>query len=40
VRVPDDIEEAIRQAEAVGMPELGAYAIELRTAVYQRRQPM
>lgn len=38
VRVPYDIEEAIRQAEAARMPELPAYANELRTAVYRGRQ--
>ncbi len=35
VRVPYDIEESIRQAEAAGMPELEAYAMELRTARYR-----
>lgn len=35
VRVPYDIDEAIRQAEAVQMPELDAYADELRTARYR-----
>jgi protein phosphatase len=37
VRVPYDIERAIAGAEAVGMPELEAYAKELRTAVYRGR---
>jgi predicted phosphodiesterase len=40
VRVPYNIEEAIRQAAAVGMPHLEEYAVELRTAQYQRRPPM
>lgn len=37
VRVPYDIERAIWEAEQEGMPELAAYATELRTAQYQRR---
>jgi protein phosphatase len=37
VRLPYDIERAIREAEREGMPELELYAIELRTAQYQRR---
>jgi predicted phosphodiesterase len=37
VRVPYDIERAIADAEAVAMPELEAYAKELRTAVYRGR---
>jgi protein phosphatase len=35
VRVPYDIEQAIGQAEAARMPELQAYANELRTARYR-----
>jgi protein phosphatase len=35
VRVPYDIEESIRQAEDARMPELEAYARELRTARYR-----
>ena len=35
VRVPYDIERAIRDAEAEGMPSLEAYAHELRTAQYR-----
>lgn len=35
VRVPYDIEEAIRQAAAEGMPDFEAYANELRTARYR-----
>jgi protein phosphatase len=35
VRVPYDIEHAIRQAEAAQMPELQAYADELRTGRYR-----
>jgi len=35
VRVPYDIERAIRDATEVGMPELEAYAGELRTARYR-----
>jgi len=38
VRVPYDIERAIADAVAVDMPELEAYAEELRTAVYRGRQ--
>ena len=38
VRVPYDIEEAIRQAEAADMPKLAEYAKELRTAKYRGRQ--
>lgn len=37
VRVPYDIEAEIAVAEALGMPALEAYAIELRTAVYRGR---
>ncbi|MCI3920395.1 metallophosphatase family protein [Paenibacillus sp. TRM 82003] len=37
VRVPYDIELAVRQAEDEGMPALEAYAKELRTAVYRGR---
>jgi protein phosphatase len=36
VRLPYDIERAIREATREGMPELGPYAVELRTARYQR----
>jgi predicted phosphodiesterase len=35
IRVPYDIEQAIHQAEAVQMPELQAYAEELRTGRYR-----
>ncbi|GIG22054.1 phosphoesterase [Cellulomonas chitinilytica] len=35
VRVPYDIEAEIAVATAAGMPELAAYAVELRTAVYR-----
>jgi protein phosphatase len=35
---PNDIEGAIRQAEAALMPELDAYADELRTARYRGAQ--
>lgn len=38
-RVPYDIEESIRQAGASGMPDLDAYASELRTARYRWLQP-
>ncbi|MVA75495.1 metallophosphoesterase [Auraticoccus sp. F435] len=37
VRVPYDVEAEIAVAEALGMPETEAYAIELRTAVYRGR---
>jgi predicted phosphodiesterase len=37
VRVPYDIEAEIAVAEELGMPELQAYAVELRTAVYRGR---
>ena len=36
VRLPYDIERAIREATQEGMPELEPYAVELRTARYQR----
>lgn len=39
IRVPYDIEEAIRQAEALDMPDLQAYANELRTARYRGLGP-
>lgn len=35
IRVPYDIELAIRQADELGMPELAPYARELRTARYR-----
>ena len=38
VRIPYDIERAIADAAAVEMPDLEAYAQELRTAVYRGRQ--
>lgn len=38
VRVPYDIEREIEQARQVGAPDLDVYAVELRTAVYRRRQ--
>ncbi len=37
VRVPYDIEAEIALAEALGMPALEAYAVELRTSVYRGR---
>lgn len=37
-RIPYDIERAIADADAMDMPELDAYAKELRTAVYRGRQ--
>ena len=39
VRVPYDIEHAIRDAAELGMPELEAYARELRTAEYRGATP-
>lgn len=39
VRLPYDIEGEIAAAEASGMPDLGHYASELRTAVYRGRTP-
>jgi protein phosphatase len=39
VRLPYDIEESIRQAEASGMPDLEHYASELRTARYRGLTP-
>ncbi|WP_454857314.1 metallophosphoesterase family protein [Promicromonospora soli] len=38
VRVPYDVEAEIDAAARLGMPELGPYAIELRTAVYRGLQ--
>ncbi|KPV51112.1 serine/threonine protein phosphatase [Kouleothrix aurantiaca] len=38
IRVPYDIERAISDAAALGMPELAAYANELRTARYRGRK--
>ncbi|OWY60780.1 hypothetical protein B7486_67335 [cyanobacterium TDX16] len=38
VRVPYDIEREIEEARRVGAPDLDVYAVELRTAVYRRRQ--
>ncbi len=35
VRVPYDVEAEIEVARALGMPELEAYAVELRTAVFR-----
>jgi protein phosphatase len=35
VRVPYDIDEAVRQAEASDMPSIPAYVDELRTARYR-----
>ncbi|HZG69042.1 MAG TPA: hypothetical protein VEZ12_20075, partial [Herpetosiphonaceae bacterium] len=35
IRVPYDIELAVRQAEDEHMPELAPYAAELRTAIYR-----
>ena len=37
VRVPYAIEEEIAAARACGMPEVDAYAVELRTAIYRGR---
>lgn len=39
IRLPYDIEESIRQAEASGMPDLEPYANELRTARYRGLTP-
>ena len=39
VRVPYDIELAIRQAEASGMPKVAEYAGELRTSRYRHAPP-
>jgi protein phosphatase len=38
VRLPYDIEQAVEQARQVNVPEFEAYSVELRTAVYRRRQ--
>ncbi len=38
VRLPYDIEREIAEARRVGVPNADAYAVELRTAVYRRRQ--
>jgi protein phosphatase len=38
VRLPYDIERAIWEADQEGMPDLEPYALELRTARYQRRR--
>lgn len=38
VRLPYDIELVIEQAQRVQVPEFDEYAVELRTAVYRRRQ--
>lgn len=38
VRLPYDIELAIEHGRQVNLPELEAYAVELRTAVYRGRQ--
>lgn len=38
VRLPYDIEREIEEARRVGAPDLDVYAVELRTAVYRRRQ--
>lgn len=38
VRVPYDIERAVRQAELSDMPERDEFIAELRTAVYRKRQ--
>jgi putative phosphoesterase len=40
VRVPYDIEAEIADAEASGMLDLAAYAVELRTAVYRKLHPV
>jgi protein phosphatase len=38
VRLPYDIEREIEEARDVGVPDVDAYAVELRTAVYRGRQ--
>lgn len=38
VRVPYDVEAEIATARSLGMPQLGPYAVELRTAVYRGQQ--
>jgi protein phosphatase len=38
VRLPYDIEQVVEQAQQVNVPELEAYIVELRTAVYRGRQ--
>lgn len=38
VRLPYDIEAEIEQARQVGVPDVEAYAVELRTAIYRGRQ--
>ncbi len=38
VRLPYDIDREIEEAKKVNLPELEAYAVELRTAVYRGRQ--
>lgn len=40
IRLPYDIEGEIAAAEASGMPDLGYYANELRTAIYRGRTPL
>ena len=37
MRVPYDVEAEIAVAEAVGMPELEAWTVELRTGIYRGR---
>jgi protein phosphatase len=39
IRLPYDIELAIKQAREEGMPELADYENELRTAIYRGRKP-
>jgi len=38
VRLPYDIEREVEEARRVGVPDMDAYAVELRTAVYRGRQ--
>lgn len=40
VRLPYDIEATLEAARRVNLPDFDAYAIELRTAVYRRRQKL
>jgi protein phosphatase len=40
IRLPYDIELAIKQAREEEMPELAAYENELRTAIYRGRKPL
>jgi predicted phosphodiesterase len=38
-RLAYDIEATLAEAQRVGLPDVEAYSVELRTAVYRRRQP-